>query len=241
MAKPVKRPYDNSRRLAQVRATRLSVIEAAKALFIEQGYPGTTLESVADAADVPLPTLYRLFGSKRALLTAVLETAFVGDDEPVAFVDRPAVQAALSQSDPSELLAAFAAIARDFMERSSAILHVLATAAQVDAEAADLMAEIRRQQHGPDEDRGRAHRARRSRSEPRSVRGCRFRLPTLVAGHPPDLDRRARLGPRAVRNVVVPCHAPNAPPLMDAGLVPDPLDNAGLGRPGRGRSKAPDS
>jgi hypothetical protein len=33
------------------------------------------------------------------------------------------------------------------MERTSAILHVLATAAQVDPEAADLLTEIRRQRH----------------------------------------------------------------------------------------------
>jgi AcrR family transcriptional regulator len=147
MVGEVKRSYDNSRRLAQARATRLRVIEAAKDLLIKQGYPATTLESVADAAEVPLPTLYRLFGSKRALLTAVLETSFVGDDEPVAFADRPAVIAALSEPDPSRLLGAFAAIARDFMDRASGILHVLATAAQVDAEAADLLADIRRQRH----------------------------------------------------------------------------------------------
>lgn len=143
----VKRRYDNTRRLAGVRATRLKVIEAAKVLFIENGYPATTLDSVADAADVPLPTLYRLFGSKRALLTAVLETSFVGDDEPVAFADRPAVQTALSEPDPAKLLGAFAAIAKDFMNRSSGILHVLASAAQVDPEAAELLAEIRRQRH----------------------------------------------------------------------------------------------
>ena len=147
MAKAVKRQYDNSRRLAQARATRLRVIEAAKALFIEHGYPATTLDSVADAADVPLPTLYRLFGSKRALLRAVLDTSFVGDDEPIAFVNRPAVQAALSEPDPHKMIAAFAAIAREFMDRSSGILHVLASAAQVDGEAADLLAEIRHQRH----------------------------------------------------------------------------------------------
>jgi AcrR family transcriptional regulator len=77
MAKAVKRRYDNTRRLAQVRATRLKVIEAAKGLFIENGCPATTLDSVADAAGVPPPTLYRLFRSKRALLTAVLDTSFV--------------------------------------------------------------------------------------------------------------------------------------------------------------------
>lgn len=147
MTKPVKRPYDNTRRLAQVRATRLRVIEVAKGLFIDSGYPATTLESVAEAADVPLPTLYRLFGSKRALLRAVLDASFVGDDEPVAFADRPAVQAALSERDPERLLGAFARIATDFMGRSSAILYVLASAAEVDAEAADLLAEIRRQRH----------------------------------------------------------------------------------------------
>jgi AcrR family transcriptional regulator len=147
MGKPVKRPYDNSRRLAQVRATRLQLIDAAKELFLQHGYPGTTLESVAGAANVPVPTLYRLFGSKRELLKAVLEVSFVGDDEPVSFVDRPAVQAALAEPDPAAMLNAFAAIAKEFMGRASGILHVLSTAAQVDAETGELLAEIRRQRY----------------------------------------------------------------------------------------------
>lgn len=147
MGLAVKRPYDNSRRLAQARATRARVIEAAKGLFVEHGYPATTLEAVAEAADVPLPSLYRLFGSKRAVLTAVLEVSFGGDDEPIAFVDRPPVRAALAEADPVRLLTGFAHIGREFMDRSSAILYVLATAAQVDAEAAELLTEIRRQRH----------------------------------------------------------------------------------------------
>jgi AcrR family transcriptional regulator len=147
MARSVKRPYDNSRRLAQVRATRLKAVEAAKELFIEHGYPATTLESVADAADVPLPSLYRLFKSKRLLLSAVLDTSFGGDDEPVAFVDRPSVQAALNEPDPRRLLEAFAKIATELLGRSSAIQLVLASAAQFDDDAAGLLAEIRRQRH----------------------------------------------------------------------------------------------
>jgi AcrR family transcriptional regulator len=147
MAESVKRQYDNSRRLAQARATRLKVIEAAKNLFIEQGYPATTLESVADAADVPLPTLYRLFKSKRALLSAILDTSFGGDDEPVAFVDRQGVQAALNERESRRMLQAFATIVTDLLGRSSAIQHVLKSAAQVDAEAADLLTEIRRQRY----------------------------------------------------------------------------------------------
>jgi TetR/AcrR family transcriptional regulator, regulator of autoinduction and epiphytic fitness len=148
MARAVKkRPYDNTRRQAQVRATRLQIIEAAKALFIEHGYPATTLEAIAAAADTSLPTLYRLFSSKRTLLKTVLDVSFGGDDQPIAFGDRSDVQAARAESDPVALVRAFARIGRDFMERSSAIMHVLATAAQVDPDAAQLMQEIRRQRH----------------------------------------------------------------------------------------------
>jgi AcrR family transcriptional regulator len=147
MAEPVKRRYDNTRRQAQVRATRLRVIEAAQRLFTEHGYPATTIEAVAEAADTPLPTVYRLFGSKRALLTAVLDTSLGGDDQPIAFADRPATRAARAEPDPAKMVTAFARIARELMDRSSAIQHALATAAQVDAEAADLLAEIRRQRH----------------------------------------------------------------------------------------------
>jgi AcrR family transcriptional regulator len=147
MTDVVKRRYDNSRRLAQVGASRRRIIDAAKALFIESGYPATTLEAVADAADVSLPTLYRLFGSKRALLKAVLDTSFGGDDEPVAFADRPAVRAARSEADPVKLVEAFGSIQTELMERTSAILHVLASAAQVDPDAAEVLTEIRRQRH----------------------------------------------------------------------------------------------
>jgi AcrR family transcriptional regulator len=147
MADAVKRRYDNSRRQAQVRDTRLKVIDAAKRLFIEHGYPATTIEAIAEAADTPLPTLYRLFGSKRALLAAVLDASFGGDDRPIAFGDRPAARAALAEPDPATMVHSFARIVRELMDRSSAIQHVLATAAQVDAEAAELLAEIRRQRY----------------------------------------------------------------------------------------------
>jgi AcrR family transcriptional regulator len=147
MTEGVKRRYDNSRRQAQARATRRKVIEAANRLFTEHGYPATTIETIAEAADVSLPTLYRLFGSKRALLTAVLDTSFGGDDQPIGFADRPAVRAARAEPDPAKKVKAFARIVRELMDRSSAIQHVLATAAQVDPDAAGLLAEIRRQRH----------------------------------------------------------------------------------------------
>lgn len=147
MSPAVKRRYDNSRRQAQSRATRAGIIDAARIQFTEHGYPAATLEAIAAAAGTSLPTLYRLFSSKRALLKAVLDVTLGGDDQPVAFGDRPEIQAARALTDPAQLIAAFARIGRNFMDRSAPMLHILATAAQADPEAAQLAAEIRRQRH----------------------------------------------------------------------------------------------
>src|SRR5258707_2103188 len=113
MAEAVKgRSYDNSRRQARVRATRAQVAAAALGLFIERGYPATTIEAIAAASDTPIATVYRLFGSKRGILSHVVDIAFGGDDQPIAFADRPAVRSALAEPDPGRLLAAFAHLAR---------------------------------------------------------------------------------------------------------------------------------
>lgn len=140
-----RRRYDNSRRQAQTRATRAEVITAARRLFVERGYPSTTIDAIADAASTPLATVYRLFGSKRGILSAVLDVSFGGDDEPIVFQDRPAIQAALAEPDPGRLLDAFAHICRELLDRSAPIQRALASAATVDAEAADLLTITRQQ------------------------------------------------------------------------------------------------
>jgi AcrR family transcriptional regulator len=147
MAEPVKtrRRYDNSRRQAQARATRAEVAAAARRLFLDRGYPATTIEAIGEAAGVPLATIYRLFGSKRAILSSVLEVSFVGDDEPLALHERPEARAAAAETDPRLLLAGYAHLARGVLERSGPIQHMLRTAAAADPECADLLEETRRQ------------------------------------------------------------------------------------------------
>lgn len=148
MAAAVKRQrYDNSRREAVVRATRADVIAAARQLFVKSGYTTTTIEAIAEAARVPLGTVYRLFGSKRGILLSVLDVAFGGDDEQIAYRDRPATQAALAHQDPLRLLEAFAPSTRELLERSAPILQVLRGAAEADTEAAELYAEAQRQRY----------------------------------------------------------------------------------------------
>ncbi len=51
--------------------TRETLVAAAKAQFLERGYEETTVERIADAANVSRPTFYTYFRSKREALDAV--------------------------------------------------------------------------------------------------------------------------------------------------------------------------
>src|SRR3954471_15884513 len=97
---------------ARTRRTRAAVVEAAQSLFEERGYAATTIEAISDLSDTPQATVYRLFSSKLGIVKAVLDVSIVGDDEAVAMVDRPQVNALLSDRDPKNKLAGFAALVR---------------------------------------------------------------------------------------------------------------------------------
>ena len=52
--------------------TRAAVFEAARQLFLEQGYSGTTMEEIAAAAGLTKRTLYNNYGDKHALFTRII-------------------------------------------------------------------------------------------------------------------------------------------------------------------------
>jgi AcrR family transcriptional regulator len=123
------------------------VVEAARTLFLERGYAATTMEAISDRSDTPQATVYRLFSSKLGILKAVLDVSIGGDDEAVAMLDRPQVRTLLSDEDPRNQLAGFAALLRELMARTAPVHRILADAARSDEDAATLLAEIARQRH----------------------------------------------------------------------------------------------
>ncbi len=143
----VKRSYDGTRREAATRATRQEVRQAAQRLFLQLGYPATTMAEISAESRVPPATIYRLFESKRGILKAVLDVAFGGDDQAIDFQHRAEVQAAFDAEDPGAMLDRFAGVLRELMHRAGALQHVLATSAVVDHEAAEMLESTRRQRH----------------------------------------------------------------------------------------------
>jgi AcrR family transcriptional regulator len=111
--------------------TEQRVLAAARGLFVERGYRGTTLSEVAKAAGVADRTIYVRFATKADLLKRVVDVAVVGDTEPVPLAERSWIAAVMNAPTLEERLAADAAGTARLMER---IAPVLAVAIQAEGE-----------------------------------------------------------------------------------------------------------
>lgn len=85
------RRYHSPRRLEQAEATRLAILQASRKLFAAHGYQATTLQAIAQEAGVAVPTIYAVFGSKAAVLSALIKSA--GADEDIRALAREAFAA----------------------------------------------------------------------------------------------------------------------------------------------------
>ena len=131
-------PGQATRRVDKARANRHRMRAAALGLFTERGYAATSMQAVAAAAGMAVQTLYFTFGTKRALLSEILDIAVAGDEEPVPTLERPGVLAAIDDPDPEHQLRAQARLAREIYERVAPVLQVVSSAASADPEIAEL-------------------------------------------------------------------------------------------------------
>jgi AcrR family transcriptional regulator len=147
MAEPVKprRAYDASGRQAQAAANRRSVIAAASALFLEQGYGRTTIAAIAAEAGVSAETVYATFGSKAELLHRVWDVTIGGDDEDVVFHERAEVQALMVEPDLRVRLLRHAELSARTAQRIAPFLLMVQSAAGAEPAAGAMLEEMGRQ------------------------------------------------------------------------------------------------
>jgi AcrR family transcriptional regulator len=140
--KDVKRAYRSPLRAEQSRQTRRRILAAARGLYLERGYPATSVEAIATAANVSADTVYAVFGSKRNLLKQLIDTVVGGDDADVKVVDRPEPQSVRQERDQRVQLAAFAT----GIEATRPLDDILRSAAEVDAEVGALRNDLQLRQ-----------------------------------------------------------------------------------------------
>jgi len=125
-----KRVYESPARQQQAIETRTRIAAAARRLLEETGYAGMTIPAVAKAAGVAVPTVYAIFGSKKGIVSELLDAARFGE----------AYQALLSEArkvkDPRVLLEFPPRFSRQIYEAEIPVENLLQGAGMVAPELA---------------------------------------------------------------------------------------------------------
>ena len=116
---------DKPNRAEKTGLTRRRIVAAAADLFLDQGYGATTLDQVAARAGVAVQTVYFHFGNKATLLKEALDVAAVGDDEPVALLDRSWLEELTAEPDPVRVIELWTNGGREILERMAPLLAVV--------------------------------------------------------------------------------------------------------------------
>ena len=113
-------------------------MESATALFDSNGYALTTMDAIAERADVAVETIYSRFRNKANLLDAILEPAIVGVADGRDLGDLPDLGAIRQCRDQRTQLRMLARFSRGILERTALAHRILRSAATTDPSAADL-------------------------------------------------------------------------------------------------------
>ena len=129
-----KRAYDSSSRRTAALATRQSILDAARRLFLEKGYAATTMPEIARAAGIALDTVYAAVGKKPSLFRLLVEVALSGSDRAVPAEERDYVRAIRQEGNAARKLQLYAAALRRIQPRLAPLFRVLQGAAPLDTE-----------------------------------------------------------------------------------------------------------
>ena len=141
MARAVKtvRGYDASRRRADARSRRETVLRVARERFLEHGFGGTTVAAIASAAGVSPETVYKSFGGKAGLVRALQKEALRGAGQVPAEERADHLREA---ADPHAVVRGWARLATEVAPRVSAILLLVRDAAVADPTVRALYDEL---------------------------------------------------------------------------------------------------
>lgn len=130
-----RRAYDSPRRREQAQTTRDRLMASARRLFAASGYAATSIEAIAADAGVAAQTFYATYGSKRAVLFALL-------DDPDVQVDVARLQEELAAATtPRQQLAHLVAFSVRFYQQEAELVEIARSAGNADADLAALWRE----------------------------------------------------------------------------------------------------
>jgi AcrR family transcriptional regulator len=142
MSQRVNRPYRAPQRTAAAARTRQRIIQAARDLFVHQGWNGTTVAEIARRADVSVDTVYASVGRKPAVVCAVVDDVLGEGRGPVPAAQRQYVIDVGAAQSAAEKIATYAMALGRLMPKVAPLLLSLRDAAAADAGCAQAWQDI---------------------------------------------------------------------------------------------------
>ena len=136
------RPYSSAVRDEQARRTRARIVAAADELFCERGYAKATMKDIAERAGVARDTAHAIFGTKAALIPAIVDLRLVPDESVAHVADSPAGQAVMNETDPVRQLELFAEYITKLNVVLRPIVQVMRSAAPSEPAVAQTLATL---------------------------------------------------------------------------------------------------
>jgi AcrR family transcriptional regulator len=124
-------------RATRVAETEQRILDAARTLFVRDGYHSTTLADVADRAGVSHRTVYVRFGTKTSLLRRVVDVAVAGDTGQRSVAESEWYQLALTAPTVAERVGALTEGITALMMRAGDLFEVVLQAQAGEPELAD--------------------------------------------------------------------------------------------------------
>jgi AcrR family transcriptional regulator len=129
-------PVKTRKQLAAEQTQRV-IVEAASRLFLEHGFGATSIGRIAAEAGVAVQTIYNAVGSKRDVLSRVLDFAAAGERAPVP-VPQFMREQAEREPDPRRIIAQLVEFWRSALPRTAPVFRIIREAAATDPEIAVL-------------------------------------------------------------------------------------------------------
>lgn len=138
--KQIKRKYDSSRRKAQALETHQQILESAEKLFSINGYSGTSIESIAQKANVAPETIYATFKNKKTILSKIIKVSILGDDDnPVPMMLREQIREVAEEKNQKRQIQMFAKRIQLLMSRIASLLEIMKSASKTEPEIKRLL------------------------------------------------------------------------------------------------------
>ena len=132
-------PAKLSRR-GRAKATQRRIVKAAYQLFCEQGYVGTTMAEIGEAAGVAVQSVYFTFHTKAALLSRAYDFAVMGEEEPLAPEQQAWYRAMSAEPDVTRALRHFVTGVGEITRRVTPLSLAAQVAADGDPDTARVLA-----------------------------------------------------------------------------------------------------